>query len=85
MRRAGGDQKPEQRACAPQLPKTRALGLEVNMLAVSVLLAALSLSDLVREAQGQNCSPGLHEYLEGCLDDIGDLGNRIQRAYLGTV
>ncbi len=28
---------------------------------------------------------GLHEYLETCLDDIGDLGNRIQRAYLGTV
>ena len=28
---------------------------------------------------------GLHEYLEACLDDIGDLGNRIQRAYLGTV
>ena len=28
---------------------------------------------------------GLHEYLEECLDDIGELGNRIQRAYLGTV
>ena len=28
---------------------------------------------------------GLHEYLETCLDDIGELGNRIQKAYLGTV
>ncbi len=28
---------------------------------------------------------GLHEYLETALDDIGELGNRIQRAYLGTV
>ncbi len=28
---------------------------------------------------------GLHEYLEACLDDVGELGNRIQRAYLGTV
>ena len=28
---------------------------------------------------------GLHEYLERCLTDIGELGNRIQRAYLGTV
>jgi uncharacterized alpha-E superfamily protein len=28
---------------------------------------------------------GLHEYLEQCLDDIGELGNRIQRAYLGTI
>ena len=28
---------------------------------------------------------GLHEYLETCLDDIGELGNRIQRAYLGTI
>ncbi len=28
---------------------------------------------------------GLHEYLEACLDDIGELGNRIQRSYLGTV
>ena len=28
---------------------------------------------------------GLHEYLEECLDDIGELGNRIQKAYLGTV
>ncbi|MEI6721830.1 MAG: alpha-E domain-containing protein [Betaproteobacteria bacterium] len=28
---------------------------------------------------------GLHEYLETCLDDIGELGSRIQKAYLGTV
>jgi len=28
---------------------------------------------------------GLHEYLTQCLEDIGVLGNRIQRAYLGTV
>jgi uncharacterized alpha-E superfamily protein len=27
---------------------------------------------------------GLHEYLTECLADINDLGNRIQRAYLGT-
>src|SRR5262245_8885067 len=30
-------------------------------------------------------SSGLHEYLTQRLDDINDLGNRIQRAYLGTV
>jgi len=28
---------------------------------------------------------GLHEYLSECLEDIGELGNRIQRAYLGMV
>ena len=28
---------------------------------------------------------GLHEYLERCLTDIAELGNRIQRAYLGAV
>jgi len=30
-------------------------------------------------------SNGLHEYLAGCLEDIGELGNRIQRAYLGMI
>ncbi len=28
---------------------------------------------------------GLHEYLTDCLDDINELGSRMQRAYLGTV
>ena len=28
---------------------------------------------------------GLHEYLAQCLEDIGELGSRIQRAYLGMV
>ena len=28
---------------------------------------------------------GLHEYLTDCLADFGELGNRIQRAYLGAV
>jgi uncharacterized alpha-E superfamily protein len=28
---------------------------------------------------------GLHEYLTACLADIGELGNRISRAYLGAV
>ncbi|HEX5093982.1 MAG TPA: alpha-E domain-containing protein [Burkholderiales bacterium] len=28
---------------------------------------------------------GLHEYLTSCLADFGELGNRIQRAYLGAV
>lgn len=28
---------------------------------------------------------GLHEYLTDCLDDINELGTRMQRAYLGTV
>jgi uncharacterized alpha-E superfamily protein len=28
---------------------------------------------------------GLHEYLAECLEDISELGNRIQRAYLGMV
>jgi uncharacterized alpha-E superfamily protein len=27
---------------------------------------------------------GLHEYLTGCIDDMGELGSRIQRAYLGS-
>jgi uncharacterized alpha-E superfamily protein len=27
---------------------------------------------------------GLHEYLTRCLEDISELGNRIQRAYLGS-
>ena len=30
-------------------------------------------------------SSGLHEYLTKCLDDISELGSRIQRAYLGMV
>jgi uncharacterized alpha-E superfamily protein len=30
-------------------------------------------------------SNGLHEYLAGCLEDINELGNRIQRAYLGMI
>jgi uncharacterized alpha-E superfamily protein len=30
-------------------------------------------------------SNGLHEYLAQCLEDIGELGSRIQRAYLGMV
>ena len=29
-------------------------------------------------------SSGLHEYLEKCIEDFGDLGARIQRAYLGA-
>jgi ADP-glucose pyrophosphorylase len=28
---------------------------------------------------------GLHEYLNACLADIGELGSRIERAYLGAV
>jgi hypothetical protein len=28
---------------------------------------------------------GLHEYLTAVLDDIGELGSRVQRAYLGAV
>jgi uncharacterized alpha-E superfamily protein len=28
---------------------------------------------------------GLHEYLDGVLADINELGSRIQRAYLGAV
>jgi uncharacterized alpha-E superfamily protein len=27
---------------------------------------------------------GLHEYLTGCIDDMSELGTRIQRAYLGS-
>jgi uncharacterized alpha-E superfamily protein len=34
---------------------------------------------------GEIFQDGLHEYLERCLADISELGNRIQRAYLGTV
>jgi uncharacterized alpha-E superfamily protein len=28
---------------------------------------------------------GLHEFLTSCLEDIGELGSRVQRAYLGMV
>jgi len=27
---------------------------------------------------------GLHEYLTACLEDIAELGSRVQRAYLGA-
>ncbi len=46
----------------------------------SELHARLTHADIEEIFQG-----GLHEYLEACLDDIGELGNRIQRAYLGTI
>jgi len=44
------------------------------------LHARLSYADIEEVFQG-----GLHEYLDGVLADIGELGNRIQRAYLGAV
>lgn len=28
---------------------------------------------------------GLHEYLSACLADLAELGNRIQRSYLGAL
>jgi uncharacterized alpha-E superfamily protein len=46
----------------------------------SEIHARLTHSDIEEIFQG-----GLHEYLETCLDDVGDLGSRIQRSYLGTV
>ena len=46
----------------------------------SELHARLTHADIEEIFQG-----GLHEYLESALDDIGELGNRIQRSYLGTV
>ena len=44
------------------------------------LHARLSYADIEEVFQG-----GLHEYLDGVLADIGELGNRIQGAYLGAV
>src|SRR3979409_540647 len=44
------------------------------------LHARLSYADIEEVFQG-----GLHEYLADVLADIGELGNRIQRAYLGAV
>ncbi len=44
------------------------------------LHARLTHADIDEIFQG-----GLHEYLTACLADIGELGNRIQRAYLGAV
>ena len=44
------------------------------------LHARLSYADIEEVFQG-----GLHEYLTGVLDDINELGNRVQRAYLGSV
>jgi uncharacterized alpha-E superfamily protein len=44
------------------------------------LHARLSYADIEEVFQG-----GLHEYLTDVLADIGELGNRIQRAYLGAI
>jgi uncharacterized alpha-E superfamily protein len=44
------------------------------------LHARLSYADIEEVFQG-----GLHEYLDGVLADINELGSRIQRAYLGAV
>ncbi|MDH3320968.1 MAG: alpha-E domain-containing protein [Betaproteobacteria bacterium] len=44
------------------------------------LHARLTHADIEEIFQG-----GLHEYLVACLADIGELGNRISRAYLGAV
>jgi uncharacterized alpha-E superfamily protein len=44
------------------------------------LHARLTHADIEEIFQG-----GLHEYLTECLKDIGQLGSRIQRAYLGAV
>jgi len=44
------------------------------------LHARLSYADIEEVFQG-----GLHEYLTGILEDIGELGSRIQRAYLGAI
>jgi uncharacterized alpha-E superfamily protein len=44
------------------------------------LHARLSYADIEEVFQS-----GLHEYLTEVLADIGELGNRIQRAYLGAV
>jgi uncharacterized alpha-E superfamily protein len=45
----------------------------------SELHARLTNADIEEIFQG-----GLHEYLTRCLEDINELGNRIQRAYLET-
>jgi uncharacterized alpha-E superfamily protein len=44
------------------------------------LHARLSYADIEEVFQG-----GLHEFLAAVLSDIGELGSRIQRAYLGEV
>jgi uncharacterized alpha-E superfamily protein len=44
------------------------------------LFVRLTHADIEEIFQG-----GLHEYLTDCLDDINELGSRMQRAYLGTV
>ena len=46
----------------------------------SELHARLSYADIEEVFQG-----GLHEYLTAVLADIDELGNRVQRAYLGSV
>ncbi|HTQ77743.1 MAG TPA: alpha-E domain-containing protein [Burkholderiales bacterium] len=45
----------------------------------SEIFARLSNADIEEIFRG-----GLHEYLERCLADVFELGNRIQHAYLGT-
>ena len=44
------------------------------------LHARLSYADIEEVFQG-----GLHEYLTAVLEDVNELGNRVQRAYLGSV
>ena len=44
------------------------------------LHARLTHADIEEIFQG-----GLHEYLTACLADFGELGSRIDRAYLGGV
>jgi uncharacterized alpha-E superfamily protein len=46
----------------------------------SELHARLTHADIEEIFQG-----GLHEYLTDCLNDMGELGQRIQKAYLGAV
>jgi len=44
---------------------------------IPVILKTMSIEEIFQS--------GLHEYLTDCLDDINELGSRMQRAYLGTV
>ena len=71
-RRAGGIAPDARGGCVASDSAAKRLAYELH--------ARLSYADIEEVFQG-----GLHEYLDGVLADINELGSRIQRAYLGAV
>ena len=62
--------------------------LGVSELTIRRDITALAARNLVTRVHGdidEIFSEGMHEYLTTFLEDIGELGYRIQRAYLGAL